>query len=118
VVFRLRPAHARSPLITVLTIRPLSQKEESAGPVAVQADQVERDGGEHVLQVSLRHSSVAGLADACDGDGLVDAALHTGASRVACLPIVFGLFGASCGLGFVCLARQDAQLAAIPPEGR
>lgn len=48
-------------------------------PVGVEADEVEGDGGVHVLQVGLGQPAVAGVAEVGDGDAWADGGLGTGA---------------------------------------
>lgn len=55
-------------------------------PVGVEADQVEGDRGEHLLEVDFVQATVAGVADVADCDGLVDGALDAGAQGVGGLP--------------------------------
>src|SRR4051812_9150824 len=83
-------------------------------PVGVQADQVERDRGEHVLQPGLGQPAVAGAAHPGDRDGLVDGALDTGPSGVAGLPVGAGLLGAGGLLGLVDVAGSHGELTAVP----
>jgi hypothetical protein len=49
-------------------------------PPGVQADEVERHGGEDVFEVDLRQAPVARPADTGDRDGLADGALNSGRS--------------------------------------
>jgi hypothetical protein len=51
-------------------------------PVGVEVDEVEGDGGEHVLEVDFAQAPVAGVADAGDREGLVDGAFDAGAQGV------------------------------------
>jgi hypothetical protein len=55
-----------------------------AGPPGVEADEVDRGGGEDVFEVDFVHAGVAGAADPGDRDGLTDGAFDTGADAVAC----------------------------------
>jgi hypothetical protein len=50
--------------------------QRAAVPPGVQADQVERDRGEHVFQVGLGQAAIAGAAQAAHGDALPDGAFH------------------------------------------
>jgi hypothetical protein len=63
------------------------------GPPGVEADEVDGGGGEGVFEFDFGTSGVAGLADACDGDGLADGAFDPGAGAVGVFPRVGGLIG-------------------------
>src|SRR6266508_3187360 len=81
-----------------------------AVPPGIQADQVEGDCGEHVLEVGLGQPAVAGVADAGDRDGLADGALDPGAEGVARLPGSGALRGAGGLEGVMEAAGADGEL--------
>src|SRR6266508_5231052 len=80
-----------------------------AVPPGIQADQVEGDCGEHVLEVGLGQPAVAGVADAGDRDGLADGALDPGAEGVARLPGSGALRGAGGLEGVMEAAGADGE---------
>src|SRR6266540_1616678 len=88
-----------------------------AVPPVVQADQVERDGRVHVLQVHLLQSTVTGVSHVGDGDGLVDGAFDPGAQRVLCLPVLGFLLGAGVVKGLLDLAGPEGELASAAAGG-
>src|SRR5580704_11105595 len=81
------------------------------GPVGVEADHVDRGGGDVVFELGLGQAEVAGLADPGDVGGLAHGALDTGAGGVAGLPLVGGLLGPGVTKGFVELAGTYRDLA-------
>jgi len=64
------------------------------GVPGVKADQVDRHGGQHVLEECLRLAAVTSLVNAAASGGLCDKAFHLTTQRVALLPLCGGLFGA------------------------
>ena len=88
-----------------------------AVPPGVQSDQVQRDGGVHVLQMGFLLPAVAGVPYPGDGDGLADGALGSGPECVAGLPVRGGLLRAGGLQGLVDLSGPDRELAALFPGG-
>jgi putative transposase len=93
-----------------------------AGPVGVEADHVDRGGGDGVLGLGLGQSEVAGTADPGDVGGLAHGALDAGAGGVAGLPLRCGLLGAilaAVGLGPVPRRASPTwcQFLAAPASG-
>lgn len=79
---------------------------------AAEALDVHGDRGEDVLQVGLGLSPVAAATHAVPMSELVDGALHSGANRVAGLPVGRVLFGADAGLQVAEFSRGKPTLRA------
>src|SRR5215211_3583353 len=88
-----------------------------AGPPGVEADEIDRGGGDEVLEAGLVQSDVAGPAGAGDVGGLGDGALDPGADAVTVLPGVGVLCGASGGERLVDRAWVEGELAAVVSGG-
>ncbi len=87
------------------------------GEPGVVADEVDRGGGEVVLQAGLGQAQVAGAADAGDVGGLAHGALDSGPDLVVVLPLVAALLGAGLLDGLVDVAGAQRQLASGPGGG-
>src|ERR1017187_5862794 len=87
-----------------------------AGPVGMQAEEVERAGHVHVVEAGLGQAAVAGAPCAVAG-GLVHGALHAGAAGVVSLEgdRVFG--GAGGGLRLGQVAGRHGELAPVLAAG-
>jgi hypothetical protein len=86
-------------------------------PPGVQADHVERDGEEYMLEVHFLQAAVAGVTDSGHRDSLVDGALDAGAQRVLGLPGLGVLDSAGLVLSGVHVAGVHGELAAPFPGG-
>src|ERR1700704_343132 len=91
--------------------------EWGAGPPLVQADQVDRDGGEAVLQGHFGQASVAGMPHSAGGDRLVDGAFRAGTDGVLVPPGLAGLLRAGPRQGFVEFLGPQSELTSCPPGG-
>src|SRR5215831_8468729 len=76
-----------------------------------EAFDVDRDGGQDMLQVGLGLSPVAAVAHAVAAGELADGALDAGPHGVALMPGEVLLVGAVAGLQLVELAREEAHSA-------
>ena len=68
--------------------------ERVAVPPGIEANEVERNGGEDVLQVSLLETEVSGTSHPGDRDGLVDGSLDARAGSVLSSPLLVALLEA------------------------
>src|SRR5689334_17392077 len=85
----------------------------ATGPPGVEADQVDRGGGQGVFQACLGQAGVTGMADSGDMSGLGDGPLDAGADLVSVAPVVGGLLGACGGERLVDRAGVDGELPAV-----
>ena len=67
----------------------------------MEADEVDRGGGEGVFQADFVEAGVSGLMDPGDGGDLVDGAFDPGAGAVDLFPGIGFLFGPGVPEGFV-----------------
>ncbi|MFJ8098504.1 hypothetical protein [Streptomyces griseofuscus] len=79
----------------------------------VDAFEVDRDGGQDVLDVSLGFAAVAALAHAVAVDELADRALDGGPQRVARELFLGLLLGPGFGLDVVELAGEECEQACV-----
>jgi hypothetical protein len=87
--------------------------ERGPGQPVVNADDVDRGGGEDVAEVGLGESGVPGAADAGAADGLRDGGLDACSDVVPLLPL-FGLLFLSAPVeNFLLLAGQQRQAATV-----
>jgi hypothetical protein len=100
----------------------VGQPGESGGPAAgrggsgrpgVDADEVEGQRGQGVLQVGLGQAAVAGLVEVAAAGGLGDQALHAAAQGVAAVPGVGGLLGPELLLDLVLAAGQEGHMPGV-----
>jgi hypothetical protein len=80
--------------------------------VGVQADEVEGDCGEQLLEVDFAQAAVAGVAGVADRDGLADGAFDAGAQGVGGLSGCGVLDGAGLALSGVYVMGVHGELAA------
>src|SRR6266516_363156 len=85
---------------------PAAAKGTACEP-GVDADQVEGQRGQHVLQVGLGQAAVAGVVEVAAAAGLRDGALDPGAVGVAVPPGRGGLLGSDVVLGVVLGAGSE-----------
>ena len=91
--------------------------ERGLGEPGVEADDVDRCGGQDVAEVGLGQTRVAGAADAGAADGLRDGAFDACAYVVALLPLLGLLFLAALGQNFLLLTGQEGQAASALAVG-
>lgn len=85
--------------------------ERVAVPPGIGAYEVERSGGEDVLQMSLLETEAAGTSHPDDRDGLVDDSLDARAGCVLGSPLLIVLLEAGMVEGFLHLAGLQAKAA-------
>ena len=85
--------------------------EGGLGQPCVDADEIDRGGGEHVLQVGFCQAEVAGSAQAVTAHRLGDRAFDTGTDRVALLSLLGLLSLPGAGERLVLLAGTDGEFA-------
>src|SRR5215211_4399563 len=112
----------RTPLANSHRRQRRSESGEARGPAAakwragepgVDADHVERQRGQHMLQVGLGQAAVAGLVQVAAAGGLRDGPLDPGAVRVPLLPGRGDLLGAELALGLELRAGPEGEMAGV-----
>jgi hypothetical protein len=76
------------------------------GEPGVDADEVDGQRGQHVLQVGLGQTSIAGLMEVAEPGGLGEQALDAAAQAIALAPVVGGLLGPDPLLGLLLAAGK------------
>jgi hypothetical protein len=100
----------------------LGQPGEAGGPAAgrsdsgeprIDADDVEGQRGQHVLQMGLGKATIAGLVEVTEPAGLGDQALDAAAQGVAPAPAVGSLLGPEPLLGLLLAAGQEGHVPGV-----
>jgi hypothetical protein len=126
-VNQISPGDAEPPRVPTLLANSgcwegVGQPGESGGPASgrcgagepgIDADEVDGQRGQHVLQAGLGQAAVAGVVEAAAPGGLGNQALHAAAQPIAAAPAIGGLLGPEPLLGLLLAAGQEGHVAGV-----